>query len=707
MPARIGVLPLVGLDAVVLDTETTGLDQANARIVEIGAVRLVGGRLEEKSPFRVLVNPGEPIPASATRIHTIDDAAVAQAQNFAQAWPQASASIGDGIWIGHTLGFDLAVLKRECERAGLAWRRPRSLDTRLLAQIAEPNLGGYTLDALAAWLGVEMNGRHSAVGDAIATGRIFLALLPKLRAGGIRTLAEAEQACLALTQVLDDQHRAGWAEAVAAPRQNAEPSFARIDTYPYRHRVADVMNAPLKFVTADVPLGEALKHMAQERISSLLVIAAGAVTVSSPRETGIVTERDVLRAFAKHGADALALPVGQLASRPLAAVPAKAFIYRALARMSRLKLRHLGVVDDNGQICGIITSRDLLRLRAQEAVMLGDVLDQANDVAGLAVGWARLPQAVSGLLAEDVPGHSIAAVISRELGALTANAAIHAERRLKADGDGDPPCAYALCVLGSGGRGESLLAMDQDNAIVFAQGAPDGEADRWFAKLGAIVADILHEAGVPYCPGGVMARNPQWRGSLETWRERVAGWIGRSNPEDLLSVDIFFDLAGVHGDLAMANELWRGAFDAAKGNAVFAKLLVEAAGESGSGLNLFGGIRTEQGRIDLKMAGLFGIVTTARALAIRHHVVERSTPARLSGLIALGHGGEQDLEALAQAQGVFLDFILGQQLVDIERGLPPSNKVAVKRLTRAERERLRTALAAVRHLDALTRDLLF
>ena len=58
------------------------------------------------------------------------------------------------------------MLKRECERAGLPWAAPRTLDTRLLAQVAEPHLGGYTLEHLASWLGVAVEGRHSALGDA-------------------------------------------------------------------------------------------------------------------------------------------------------------------------------------------------------------------------------------------------------------------------------------------------------------------------------------------------------------------------------------------------------------------------------------------------------------------------------------------------------------------------------------------------------------
>lgn len=699
--------PLIALDALVIDTETTGLDPSKARIIEFGAVPLSGGKLDEAAALRRLVNPGEPIPPAATAIHHIDDAAVASAPGFTAAWPEIAAVLSGAIVIGHTLGFDLAVLKRECERAGLPWIAPHTLDTRLLAEVAEPHLGGYTLEHLAAWLGVTIDGRHSALADATLTGKIFLALLPKLREGNIRTLAEAEQACLALTGVLDDQHRAGWEVTVTRPRAREERTLARIDTYPYRHRIADVMSAPPEFVAADVSLSDALQRMAREKISSLLVAPVGFGTAVRARDTAIVTERDVLRALAEQGAASLQRPVAQFASKPLVTLPAAAFVYLALSRMSRLKLRHLGVENENGEVCGIVTSRDLLRLRAQEAMILGDALGQADDVPALAAAWARLPQAAAGLTAESVGARDIAAVISRELGALTRRAGVLAERRMQADGQGGAPCAYALCVLGSAGRGESLLAMDQDNAIVFADGAPGSANDHWFARFGSIVADILHEVGVPYCKGGVMAKNEAWRGSLDTWRARVAEWITRSNSADLLSVDIFFDLVGVHGDARLANDVWRGAFDAAQGNSAFAKLLAEAGGGVEAGVNMFGGFRTENGRIDLKKTGLFGVVTTARVLAIRHHLLERATPARLAGIAALGRGGADDLMGLARAQALFLDLILAQQLEDMRAGLPPSNKVAVKRLAREQRAALHEAFAAVRHLETLTRDLLF
>jgi DNA polymerase-3 subunit epsilon/CBS domain-containing protein len=492
-------------------------------------------------------------------------------------------------------------------------------------------------------------------------------------------------------------------------RRDAERTLARIDSYPYRHRVRDVMRTPARFIAPDATLAATLERLTAERISSLYVHPQADASADGPpaAETGIITERDLMRALAGHGAAALGLPAARFASRPLAAVPADAFVYRAIGRMTRLGVRHLGAVDEAGRVVGALSARDLLRLRAGEAVALGDAIDEAGDVHALGAAWARLPRVVAALLDEGVAARDAAAVISREVGALTRQAAVIAEVRMRAAGHGPPPCAYAVAVLGSAGRGESLLAMDQDNALVFAAGEPGGGEDRWFAALAAHVADILNEVGVPYCKGGVMAKNPQWRGSAATWRARVDEWIRSSDPQALLSVDIFFDLRPVHGDGALAADLWRAAFAAAGREAGFAKLLAEAAGSVESALGWFGRLRTEGGRIDLKKAGLFGIVTAARVLAIRHGVVERATPARLAGVAALGLGGGSDLEALIGAQGVLLELVLAQQLADIERGTPPSNAVVLRRLSRAARERLRTSLGALAHLDHLTRDLLF
>jgi DNA polymerase-3 subunit epsilon/CBS domain-containing protein len=696
--------PLIALDALVIDTETTGLDPVKARLIEIGGVRLESGAVVRDGAYRRLVRPPAPIPPATTAIHGFDDAMLAGEPQFVEVADEIATNLDRPLLLGHSVGFDLAILKAEFDRVGRAWTQPRSLCTRMLSEIAQPNLPDYSLEQVAGWLGVTPGPRHSAVGDAITAGRIFLALVPKLRERGIRTLAEAERAARQLTRVVEDHARAGWVVPSHSQPVGAEPVAGGYDLYPYRNRIQSVMRAP---IVADgaTTIADALRRMIEEKISSLLVAPSGATGPLHPNDIGIVTERDVMRAMAARGADALALPVGPFASRPLLTVPADAFAYRAIARMSRLRVRHLGVVSEDGSVAGVISARDLLRLRAREAIWLGDEIDEAQNVPALSRAWAKVPGVAAALRREGVLGSEVAALISEELRALTARAALLAASRTAADGLGEAPCGYTVAVLGSAGRGESLLALDQDNAVIYAQ---DGDnTDRWFAVFGQNLADILNDAGVPYCKGGVMASNSQWRGSLATWRARVSEWIAASKPEALLSVDIFFDLRGVFGERSLADTLWREALDQASGKAAFAKLLAESAGRTAPAVGLFGRLITENGRIDLKKAGLFGIVTAARVLAIRHHVAERATPARLDRLRSLKLGGDQDLEAMREAQEILLGFIIDQQLDDIAHGVPPSNSVAIKPLSAGARDRLRSALNAVRHADTLTRDLLF
>jgi DNA polymerase-3 subunit epsilon/CBS domain-containing protein len=372
--------------------------------------------------------------------------------------------------------------------------------------------------------------------------------------------------------------------------------------------------------------------------------------------------------------------------------------------MARHNIRHLAVSALDGGISGIVSIRDLLRLRASTAIELGDDIDAAQTVAALGRAWAKLPAMAGSLLAEGIAARDIAAIVARELGALTRRAAILGEQRMESLGKGAAPCAYALLVLGSAGRGESLLAMDQDNALVFEEGAPDGLNDRWFAELGKHVADILHEVGVPYCPGGVMASRPAFRGSMAEWRGRFAFWVSRSTPEDLLSSDITFDFRAVHGALAMAATLRTEAWAEARHATPFLKLLA-ANGEGGeAAFTLFGGLRTdEQGRFDLKNVGLRKIVTAARVLALRHGVMRHATQDRIAGLMALDVGGDADFRLWDRAHGVILDAILRQQLADIAAGKPPSNGVDPKLLGKEGTRALKDALSSLSTIDDMVR----
>lgn len=702
MPLSRRATPLIALDAVVLDTETTGPDAATARIIQIGAVRVIHGEVRADDIYDQLIDPGIPVPESSTRIHGLTDDDIAGAPSFAEARGALESYLGDAVIIGHAIGYDLSLLKSETEKSGEQWTRPRRLDTRLLARLVRPTLANHSLDTVSDWLGIKITGRHTALGDAQATAEVFAKMIPLLREIGVRTLGEVEAACRSFSDEFDQHHQVGWVAPVASSQTidaTMSAPLARIDSYPYRHKVRDVMASPPIFVKPGATIDAVLKKLVKENISSVFV-----EPVSKSAPTGIATERDVLRALARQGAKARADIVKNIMSVPLQTVRADAFIYRAIARMSRRGFRHLGVEDDHGKIVGALTTRDLLRQRADDAFALGDEIDQARGAAELGKAWAQLPGVVKSLREEDVDARDISAVVSRELAATTRRATEIAERSMRDDGLGGPPTTYAVIVMGSGGRGESTLAPDQDNAIIYASGAAKGKEDKWFSELGARFSDILHEAGVPYCRGGVMARNQEWRHSLEGWQEVINGWIRSAEAMDVCYVDIFYDFTTVFGDTALAGKIWDHAYDQANHSPGFLKMLAAIATDFRAPVSIFGGIKTESGRVDIKKGGLLPIVSGARVLALRHNVHMRSTTERLSAVRDMGIDAASDFDQVMEAHRFLLATLLDQQLRDIGAGSAPSNLVKVSSLNRAGQRELKKAFEAVEIMNTLVGD---
>ncbi|MCB1387323.1 MAG: CBS domain-containing protein [Nitratireductor sp.] len=708
MAHNTGATQLMAIDAVAFDVETTSLNAAEARIVQIGALRINRGRIDSHAHVDKIIDPHIPVPAESTAIHGITNAQTRLAPDLKKAWPGMIEFIRDRIMIGHTIAYDLTVLAHEAARHGLAWEKPRSLCVRLLAPIALPDLHDPTLDKLAAWFDIRIDQRHSALSDSIAAAEIFLKLVPLLKEKGITTLAEAERAILMRnTAGIRQGEDAGWQRPVIDPAEAALAGGIRnYDTYAYRHCVGDVMTRTPFTVRPEASLQDAIEIMTGKGISSVLV---------SRRESGghpvddyaIITERDVMRQIARAGASALGKKAGSVAIAPLLTVREGAFVYRAMSRMRRLKVRHLAVTDDAMNLTGMLSARDLLKLRADAAIALDDAIDDGASAADLASAWGTLPAVVHSLIAEKLDAHTVTRIVSEEIRAMTGRAAILAEQGMQADGFGAPPCPYAVIVLGSGGRGESLLKPDQDNAIIFETGDPGGAQDQWFAELGSRMAETLNEAGIPFCDGGIMAKNDAWRGSVATWQARLAEWVGHANPENLLNVDIFFDQTPVHGARQLSAGLFETAYQMGSQSIPFARALGANASQVSNPFTLFGNIRAENNRLDLKLHGLFPLVSGVRALAIRHNIARHATRHRLEGLIALDRGDTGLMARLIDDHAFLLECLLKSQEREVATGHKPGNFVNLGAFDRPALTRLKSALSDIQYLPQLIQDLMF
>ena len=154
---------------VVLDIETTGLDSQKEAILEIGAVRFNGRRIEDK--WSTLVNPGRPVPPFITQLTGITNQMVAHAPPVSAVLADLADFVGEAPIVGHSIAFDLSFLRRH-KVLGLN----EMLDTYEMASILLPGASRYSLGALAQQLAVPLQANHRALDDALVTHGVYLRL---------------------------------------------------------------------------------------------------------------------------------------------------------------------------------------------------------------------------------------------------------------------------------------------------------------------------------------------------------------------------------------------------------------------------------------------------------------------------------------------------------------------------------------------------
>ena len=257
-----------------------------------------------------------------------------------------------------------------------------------------------------------------------------------------------------MSQMLQEQDTGGSIEPVDTPvRADREQAFSRIDSYPYRHRFREIMRTPLqKVVAVSTPVRHVLARLLRDGLSSLYVRPADANEQRlRPDDVGIITERDLLRAIDVHGS--ATWRAGERHMSTDRDRSGRAFVYLAVGRMNRLKVppsrrdRRSGPCHRRP-----FGARPAAAARGRSAVTRrrhrsGREREDSRRPGACSPEWRRAD-------AERVSAGRIAAVIARTRRG-DAAAAMLARERMRAAGQGEPPCPYAFAVLGSGGAAKA------------------------------------------------------------------------------------------------------------------------------------------------------------------------------------------------------------------------------------------------------------
>jgi CBS domain-containing protein len=420
--------------------------------------------------------------------------------------------------------------------------------------------------------------------------------------------------------------------------------------------------------------------------------AVALITDASARFADMLTAQDLLdRAlFALDPGE----PVAVVLSRGQSALRSHDRIYRALAEMRRQHRDCLPVVDAAGQPLGII------HLNALLTAPFADVLERLDTAVGIAAaassseGKSAQASLCTALLEADQSASDAIALINA-LNDDSARAVLReALAGMAAAGWGDPPVPFAVIVMGSAGRRESLLHPDQDNGFILGDHpeAAHRGIDQFFVELASRFTRGLDQIGFPFCPGGVMATNPLWRKTLPEWQSQVSGWMHARGNEAIMFSDIFFDFRAVDGPDDLAAALRRYVTETARGNLPFLAQISWLQTEHATSVDLFGQLiardGADGGAFDLKLRAMKPLVEIVRLLALQHGVEATGTLPRLAALGACGALAEEDGERLSGNAAFLFDLLLRHQLGCISSGNAADNLIRPEAIERTERERL-------------------
>lgn len=157
-------------DYVAFDLETTGLDADNDSIIEIGALKVIDGKVCER--FIEFVKPQNPISPKITEITGITNEMVANARPTEHIIRDFISFCEGYVLVGHNIMFDYKFTKQHASRFGYSFEK-QGLDTLQIARKALPQLESKSLGALCEYYHITNQAAHRAYHDALATAKIY------------------------------------------------------------------------------------------------------------------------------------------------------------------------------------------------------------------------------------------------------------------------------------------------------------------------------------------------------------------------------------------------------------------------------------------------------------------------------------------------------------------------------------------------------
>lgn len=427
---------------------------------------------------------------------------------------------------------------------------------------------------------------------------------------------------------------------------------------------------------------------------------SGVIVTERNVPVGVITDRDLRNKVLADNIPTNELKAFNIMSSPVISIQENQYVFDAVYLMTKNKIHRLVVVDEMGQLYGIITDTDIIKQQTNTPLYFIRDLEYAHTLDDLKKINKKIVELIRYLLKSGIKTRDLVRFISH----VNDSIIIRLINLLVQEKYYALPSNFSFLVLGSEGRMEQTLKTDQDNAIVYEDSFSerDKEIIEDFSKK---LIDALIYIGVPECPGGIMAKNPQWRRSYSEWAKALKNWISEPTAENILNYSMFSDLRAICGENAFEKKLKFIIKSMVEENEIFLAHMAKNILRFPPPLGFLGRIKTEssgnyKGAIDIKKAAIFSITEGVKVLALKIGELNGGTLDKIQKLMEHEVLPYDELLELQTSYNFLINLRLKNNLNQFFSGKELSNCIFISDLNNIEKDRLKIALSIVKRLHS-------
>lgn len=453
-----------------------------------------------------------------------------------------------------------------------------------------------------------------------------------------------------------------------------------------------LLNASFEPVCASLSIQEVAQLMTDTQQNAVIII-------DDDQSLGIITDQDLRSRCIADGVCATE-SITRIMTRNPKTIDHNESAFSALLMMSSNNIHHLPILKA-GNVIGIISGNDIIDWQSNHSLSMIKSIEQCDSLESLVNVSLKLPQLQSNLMSSGYTAYHFGQAFTSISDSITRKLIELAQVEL-----GPAPINFVWLVVGSQGRQEQSIISDQDNALLL-DNAYQPQHREYFSQLCNYVNAGIDQCGQKFCPGKVMANNPQWQKTLAQWQETFAQWINQPDKKALMLACNFFDLRPIYTqqrDSLLTAQLHNDLLAMTANNSLFIAALTAHAVRNEPPLGFFRQfVLQDDGNheksIDLKHNALILISDLARVFALQHHIKSSNTIDRLKQAANTKSLSREGSDNLIDAWEMINSIRLNNQARQIVEHEEVDNYLAPDKLSPLERNHLKDCFSVIRTIQ--------